>query len=59
MAADGCFYEQCQDGVLSFIPTHPGASSTCAPCSQDLVNTGKHLNGKAPKLAQTPDPKDA
>lgn len=27
MAAAGWFCEQCQDGALSFIPTHPGDSN--------------------------------
>lgn len=59
MAAVGWFCEQCQDGVLSFIPTHPGDLGACLPCSRNLVTTGKHSNGRAPKLGQTPDPKGA
>jgi len=59
MAAAGQFCDQCQDRVLSFIPTHAVGTSACFPCSQDLVTTGKHPNGKPPKLGQTPDPKGA
>lgn len=57
MAAVSWFCEQHQGWVLCFIPEHPGSSTACLPCSQDLVTTGKHPNGKSPNLGQTPDPK--
>lgn len=57
--AAGRFCERRQDGVLSFIPTRLGDASACLPRSQDPVTTGKHLNGKAPELGQTLDPKGA